>query len=115
MSLTVTEGEVERAKAQLRASLLLSLDSTTPVAEDIGRQLVTTGRRMSPEEIEKVVGGVTVTDVRRVAGEKLWDQDLAISARILYFPHSITNDIVGPIEGMLDYQRIRSDMTINAW
>jgi len=77
----VTEAEVERAKAQLRASLLLSLDSTTPVAEDIGRQLVTTGRRMSPEEIDKVVGSVTVADVRRVANEKLWDQDLAISAR----------------------------------
>ena len=77
----MTEAEVERAKAQLRASLLLSLDSTTPVAEDIGRQLVTTGRRMSPEEIEKVVGSVTVADVRRVANEKLWDQDLAISAR----------------------------------
>ena len=81
MSLSVTEAEVERAKAQLCASLLLSLDSTTPVAEDIGRQLVTTGRRMSPEEIERVVGSVTVADVHRVAGEKIWDQDLAISAR----------------------------------
>jgi mitochondrial-processing peptidase subunit beta len=114
LSLAVTEAEVERAKAQLRASLLLSLDSTTPVAEDIGRQLITTGRRMSPEEIEKVVGGVTVADVRRVANEKLWDQDLAISARIL-LPFFIADDIVGPIEGLLDYQRIRSDMTINAW
>jgi len=37
---------------------------------------------MSPEEIERVVGGVTVADIRRVAGEKIWDQDLAISARI---------------------------------
>jgi mitochondrial-processing peptidase subunit beta len=82
LSLAITEAEVERAKAQLRASLLLSLDSTTPVAEDIGRQLVTTGRRMSPEEVEKVVGGVTVADVRRVANEKLWDKDLAISARM---------------------------------
>jgi mitochondrial-processing peptidase subunit beta len=108
----VTEAEVERAKAQLRASLLLSLDSTTPVAEDIGRQLVTTGRRMSPEEIEKVVGSVSVADVRRVANERLWDQDLAISARISVFNSA---DVVGPIEGLLDYQRIRSDMTINAW
>ena len=113
--MAVTEGEVERAKAQLRASLLLSLDSTTPVAEDIGRQLITTGRRMSPEEIEKVVGGVTVADVRRVANEKLWDQDLAISARNSPFLYSVANDTVGPIEGLLDYQRIRSDMSINAW
>ena len=112
MSLSVTEAEVERAKAQLRASLLLSLDSTTPVAEDIGRQLVTTGRRMSPEEIEKVVGDVTVKDIRRVANEKLWDQDLAISARTYLLNHA---NKVGPIEGLLDYQRIRADMTINAW
>jgi hypothetical protein len=41
---------------------------------------------MSPEEIEKVVGSVTVADVRRVANEKLWDQDLAIAARN---PHSV--------------------------
>jgi mitochondrial-processing peptidase subunit beta len=109
----VTEAEVERAKAQLRASLLLSLDSTTPVAEDIGRQLVTTGRRMSPEEIEKVVGSVTVADVRRVANERLWDQDLAISARISCIFTLLI--VVGPIEGLMDYQRIRSDMTINAW
>ena len=30
----MTAVEVERAKAQLRASLLLSLDNTTAVAED---------------------------------------------------------------------------------
>jgi len=113
LSISVTEAEVERAKAQLRASLLLSLDSTTPIAEDIGRQLVTTGRRMSPEEIEKVVGAVTVKDVRRVANERLWDQDLAISARMSHVYTLLI--IVGPIEGLLDYQRIRSDMTINAW
>src|SRR5690606_29337484 len=43
LSQSVTEAEVERAKAQLKASLLLSLDGTTAVAEDIGRQIVTTG------------------------------------------------------------------------
>ncbi|KAI9725697.1 MAG: hypothetical protein M1835_003818, partial [Candelina submexicana] len=50
LSYNVTEAEVERAKAQLKASILLSLDGTTAVAEDIGRQIITTGRRMSPEE-----------------------------------------------------------------
>ena len=69
---------------------------------------------MSPEEIEKVVGSVTVADVRRVANEKLWDQDLAISARNFLFP-DLTKFIVGPVEGLLDYQRIRTDMSINAW
>lgn len=101
LSFDVKEAEVERAKAQLKASILLSLDGTTAVAEDIGRQIVTTGRRMSPEEVEKVVGGITEKDVMRFAREKLWDRDIAISA-------------VGSIEGLLDYNRVRGDMSRNA-
>lgn len=87
MAQTVTEAEVERAKAQLKAGLLLSLDGTTAVAEDIGRQIVTTGRRMSPAEIERVVGAITPKDVIEFANKRIWDQDVAVSA-------------VGAIEGV---------------
>jgi len=96
----VTEAEVERAKAQLKASILLSLDGTTAVAEDIGRQIITTGRRLAPEEVERVVGAVSSADVMDFAKRKIWDKDPAISA-------------VGRIEGLLDYQRIRADMSRN--
>jgi len=95
LSYNVTEAETERAKAQLKASILLSLDGTTAVAEDIGRQIVTTGRRMNPEEVERVVGSISEKDVMDFARRKLWDQDVAVSA-------------VGSIEGLLDYNRIRS-------
>ncbi|MCJ1361797.1 hypothetical protein MMC16_000897 [Acarospora aff. strigata] len=101
LSYNVTQAECERAKAQLKASILLSLDGTTAVAEDIGRQIVTTGRRMSPEEIERVVGAITEQDVMKFARTKLWDQDVAVSA-------------FGSIEGLLDYNRIRNDMSRNA-
>ncbi|KAJ6191134.1 hypothetical protein N7519_001155 [Penicillium mononematosum] len=94
----VTSAEVERAKAQLKASILLSLDGTTAVAEDIGRQIITTGRRLSAEDIERTVSQITEKDVMDFATRKLWDQDLAMSA-------------VGSIEGVLDYQRIRGDMS----
>ncbi|KAK0624624.1 Metalloenzyme, LuxS/M16 peptidase-like protein [Bombardia bombarda] len=97
---SVTESEVERAKAQLKASILLSLDGTTAVAEDIGRQIVTTGRRMSPGEIERIIDAVTAKDVMEFANKKIWDQDIAVSA-------------VGSIEGLYDYARIRADMTRN--
>lgn len=70
------------------------------MAEDIGRQIVTTGRRMDPSEIERVIGAITANDVMRFCKKKLWDQDIAISA-------------VGPIEGLLDYNRIRNDMARN--
>ncbi|KAJ5488091.1 Peptidase M16 core [Penicillium expansum] len=94
----VTSAEVERAKAQLKASILLSLDGTTAVAEDIGRQIITTGRRLTAEDIERTVSQITEKDVMDFATRKLWDQDLAMSA-------------VGSIEGILDYQRIRGDMS----
>ncbi|KAG9230756.1 mitochondrial processing peptidase beta subunit mitochondrial precursor [Amylocarpus encephaloides] len=97
----VTNAEVERAKAQLKASILLSLDGTTAVAEDIGRQIITTGRRMGPEEIERVISAITEKDVMDFAQRKIWDQDVAISA-------------VGSIEGLLDYNRVRADMSRNA-
>ncbi|KAL1296734.1 hypothetical protein AAFC00_000204 [Neodothiora populina] len=100
LSLSVSAAEVERAKAQLKASILLSLDGTTAVAEDIGRQIITTGRRLAPEEVERVVGAITDKDVMDFAQRKLWDRDVAISA-------------VGQIEGLLDYARIRGDMSRN--
>jgi processing peptidase subunit beta len=101
LSQSVSPAEVERAKAQLKASILLSLDGTTAVAEDIGRQIVTTGRRMTPAEVERSVNAVTENDVIEFAKKKLWDKDIAISA-------------VGRIEGLFDYQRVRGDMSRNA-
>ncbi|CAK7229002.1 Mitochondrial-processing peptidase subunit beta [Sporothrix bragantina] len=100
LSINVTQAEVERAKAQLKASILLSLDGTTAVAEDIGRQIITTGTRLSPGEIERVIDNITEKDVMDFANRKLWDQDIAISA-------------VGSVEDVFDYARIRADMSRN--
>ncbi|KAG5513995.1 hypothetical protein PMAC_000617 [Pneumocystis sp. 'macacae'] len=102
LSLSVTKPEVERAKAQIKASLLLGLDGTTAVAEDIGRQIVTCGRRMTPYEVDKHISKITEKDVQRVAQSKLWDADIAVSA-------------VGSIEGLLDYNRICANMSLNRW
>lgn len=96
----VSGAEVERAKAQLKASILLSLDGTTAVAEDIGRQIITTGRRFSAEDIERTIGQITEKDVMEFANRRVWDQDVAMSA-------------VGSVEGIFDYQRIRNDMSRN--
>lgn len=90
--------EVERAKAQLKASLLLGLDGTTAVAEDIGRQLVTTGKRFTPQDIEASIDAVTPAELQRVAKKYLWDKDFALAA-------------TGRTEGLLDYNRIRADMS----
>ena len=83
MSMAPQDLEVARAKSQLKSSLLLSLDGTTAIAEDIGRQLVTTGVRMSPEQIERAVDAVTTADIQRVAQKYLWDRDVSCFPRLL--------------------------------
>ena len=55
MSTAPTEAEVEPVKSQLKATVLLSLGGTSAIAEDIGRQVVTSGRRFTPKQIEKAV------------------------------------------------------------
>ncbi|KAL7753790.1 Mitochondrial-processing peptidase subunit beta [Sorochytrium milnesiophthora] len=97
LAVNPTEGEVARAKQQLKTSLLLALDGTTPVAEEIGRQILAYGKRLSPHEIEHLVESVTVADVKRVAQDYLYDRDLSLVG-------------LGPIEGIPDYNRIRSAM-----
>ncbi|KAJ2743990.1 Mitochondrial-processing peptidase subunit beta [Coemansia sp. BCRC 34301] len=98
LSTSVTEAEVERAKQQLKASLLLNLDGTTAVAEDIGRQILTHGKRMEPAEVASAVDAIDAAAVRKVAYERLWDQEVAAVG-------------VGSIQGMPDYMRIRSAMS----
>jgi hypothetical protein len=77
MSIAPSATEVERAKSQLKAGLLLGLDGTTAVAEDIGRQLVTSGRRHTPQQIEAAIDAVGVEDIKRVAQKYLWDKDVS--------------------------------------
>jgi mitochondrial-processing peptidase subunit beta len=79
MAIDPHDTEVERAKSQLKASLLLTLDGTTAIAEDIGRQLVTTGRRLTPQQIENAVDAVSTADIQRVAKKYIWDQDVSVS------------------------------------
>lgn len=76
----ITEEEVERAKSQLKASLLLALDDSTAIAEDIGRQLVNTGYRLSPEEAFERVEAITKKDVVDWANYRLKDRPIALAA-----------------------------------
>ncbi|KAF9139565.1 hypothetical protein BGX30_007826 [Mortierella sp. GBA39] len=100
LTTSVTTAEVERAKQQLKSSLLLSLDGTTAIAEDIGRQMVTQGKRIAPQEVEKAINKITAADVHRVAGQYLWDREVAMVG-------------IGPIECMPDYSRVRGHMSWN--
>ena len=63
----VTEDELARARAQLRASLLMSLESTSSRCEQLARQWQVHGRIIPTEETKAKIAAVTVADIEAVA------------------------------------------------
>jgi predicted Zn-dependent peptidase len=61
------EREVQRAKAQLKTGLLMSLESSVSRAEQMGRQLLAFDRLLPAEELIERVEAVTPAKVRDVA------------------------------------------------
>ncbi|ESO91311.1 hypothetical protein LOTGIDRAFT_105568 [Lottia gigantea] len=89
----VTDVEVERAKNKLKTSYLLQLDGTTPVFEDIGRQMLNYGRRIPLAEFEQRVNAVDANLVKEVCNRYIYDKGPAVAA-------------VGPTEDLPDYNNI---------
>jgi len=69
----VSSDEVERAKTKLKASVLMQMDGTTAICEDIGRQVLTHGRRLSAAEVFMRIDTITPDDVMRVVREHCED------------------------------------------
>ncbi|KAK2983698.1 hypothetical protein RJ640_002095 [Escallonia rubra] len=90
----ISEADVTRARNQLKSSLLLHMDGTSPVAEDIGRQLLTYGRRIPFAELFARIDAVDASTVKRVANRFIFDRDVAIAA-------------LGPIQSLPDYNWFR--------
>jgi predicted Zn-dependent peptidase len=67
---TMTEVEVARAKTQMKAGLLMALESSATRAEQVARQMITYDRPMTVEEIVAKIEAVTVESVRE-AGRAL--------------------------------------------
>lgn len=65
----------------------------------IGRQLITTGKRYTPREIERYVDAVTPEEIQRVAQKYLWDKDIAVAA-------------LGRTDGLFDYTRLRAGTSL---
>jgi predicted Zn-dependent peptidase len=67
---TINEAEIARAKAQMKAGLLMALESSSARAEQLARQMLVFGRPMPLEEIIAKVEAVTVESAR-AAGRAL--------------------------------------------
>ncbi|XP_056001359.1 mitochondrial-processing peptidase subunit beta-like [Ostrea edulis] len=92
----ITDQEVERAKNVLKASTRQSLDGTTPICEDIGRQMLAYGRRVPLEEMEYRIDAITPQKVKDVCSKYIYDRCPALAA-------------VGPTGAVPDYASLRSE------
>ncbi|WP_149538484.1 M16 family metallopeptidase [Siccirubricoccus phaeus] len=63
----VTQEELDRAKAQFRASLLMSLESTGSRTEQLARQIQVHGRVIPVEETKAKIAAVTIEQVQEAA------------------------------------------------
>lgn len=63
----VSEDEINRARAQLKASILMSLESTSTRCEQLARQLSLFDRPISTEETVEKIEAVDISDIRSVA------------------------------------------------
>jgi predicted Zn-dependent peptidase len=61
---TLTEKEIARAKAQMKAGILIALESSSARAEQLARQLIAHGRPIPVDEIVAKVDAVTVESAR---------------------------------------------------
>jgi predicted Zn-dependent peptidase len=66
----VTEAELARARAQVKASLLMSLESTGSRCEQLARQLQVFGRIVPTAETVAKINAVTVADVQQAAARQ---------------------------------------------
>ena len=76
----VSDAELQRAKDQLKVSIMLSLESTSARMSNLARQEIFFGRQFTLDEILERINRVTTSDVQRVADEIFGSDELAITA-----------------------------------
>jgi predicted Zn-dependent peptidase len=83
------ETELARAKAQIRAGLLMSLESPSSRAGQIARQCLVWGRPLTTREVLADIERVSLADVRRLAGGIFAGSDPTLA-------------LIGPVDGAPD-------------
>ena len=76
----VSDAELQRAKDQLKVSIMLSLESTSARMSNLARQEIFFGRQFTLDEILERIERVTIDDVQRIANEIFRGDQIAITA-----------------------------------
>lgn len=88
----VTRGELARAKAQIRADLLMGKENVMRRAEVMGHQILVHGRTIATERILERLMAVTQEDVQNAAKK--------------IFSHKPIVTALGPVDELEDYKKI---------
>jgi predicted Zn-dependent peptidase len=76
---TLDEAELDRAKAQAKAGLLMGLEAVATRCDHLARQIQVHGRVVTPAEIVTLIDAVTVEDARR-AGQAALSGPMAVAS-----------------------------------
>jgi len=87
LSFSVTDEEVERAKRELKATLVNGSGSTQESCNQIGKEVLVYGRGIPPAEMMLRIEAVDAEEVKRVAYKYCNDQEISVTA-------------LGPLHGM---------------
>ncbi len=79
-SVPIAPDEFHLAKEHVKGSLTLSLESTSGRMIRLGRNELSLGRHVSPEEIEQRIDAVTESEVAELAAELLVEKNLGLCA-----------------------------------
>ncbi|MFP6729861.1 MAG: pitrilysin family protein [Alphaproteobacteria bacterium] len=93
IAISVGDDEVDRARAQIKASLLMSLESPSSRCEQIARHMHIYGRPMPPDEIIEQIDAVDSNAVTAAAGRLLRCGRPTVTA-------------LGPISGLESYDSV---------
>jgi predicted Zn-dependent peptidase len=77
---TIEQQEIERARAQIRAQLLMGQESPAARAGQIARQMMLYGRPIPNEELMERLAGITIERLTDLAGRLFFDTIPTISA-----------------------------------
>ncbi|MFZ3171284.1 MAG: pitrilysin family protein [Carboxydocellales bacterium] len=76
----VTADELSRSKEQLKGNLFLGLESVSSRMSRIGKSELCLKRIITPEEVAEKINSVTLSEVKRLAGELLESHFFTVSA-----------------------------------
>lgn len=76
---TITEGELQRAKNQLKGNVILGLESTSSRMNNIARQEIYHGKYFSPREIMDQIDSITLQQIRDLADAIIRRDTLALT------------------------------------